>query len=240
MILSNSGDFIHNYQSTQNKEDLNKLIASIYQELLPNLKLSSIHHHHPVVVHQVLKPWQLLGTGNYAAVFYHPAYSDLVIKIYAPGREGWSEEVEVYRRLGEHPAFSKCFYAQDNFLVLQRLYGITLYDAMHQGLAIPHQVIKDIDLALEYARSRNLNPHDIHGRNVMMSSEGKGLVVDISDFLKSEPCTLWSDLKKAYSWLYIPLFSWHRLPLPYFMLDLVRVSYRTWRRLFRFISNYKK
>ncbi|MGB5636319.1 MAG: serine/threonine protein kinase [Waterburya sp.] len=238
--MSDSGDFIHNCQSTQNKEDLNKLIASIYQELLPNLKLSSIYHHHPVIVHQVPEPWQLLGTGNYAAVFYYPAYSDLAIKIYAPGREGWSEEVEVYRRLGEHPAFSKCFYAQDNFLVLQRLYGITLYDAMHQGLAIPNQVIKDIDLALEYAHSRNLNPHDIHGRNVMMSSEGKGLVVDISDFLKSEPCRLWSDLKKAYSWLYRPLFSWHRLPLPYFILDLVRATYRTWRSLFGFINNLKK
>ncbi len=236
MILSHSGDFIHNYQSyqsTKNKEDLNKLIVSIYQDLLPNLKLSSIHHHHPVVVHQVLKPWRLLGTGNYAAVFYHPAFSELVIKVYAPGREGWSEEVEVYRCLGEHPAFSKCFYAQDNFLVLQRLHGITLYDAMHQGLAIPNQVIKDIDLALKYARSRNLNPHDIHGRNVMISLEGKGLVVDISDFLKSEPCSIWSDLKKAYYWLYIPLFSWHRLSVPYFILDLVRATYRMWRRLLR-------
>ncbi|MEM7590673.1 MAG: serine/threonine protein kinase [Cyanobacteria bacterium P01_A01_bin.83] len=229
MTLSTSGSFINNCQSAQQQEDLNQLIASIYQELLPDLKISSIHPHNPVVVHQVSKPWQLLGTGNYAAVFYHSAYSDLVIKIYAPGRAGWSEEVEVYRRLGMHPAFSKCFYAQDNFLVLQRLYGTTLYDAMHQGIAIPPQVIKDIDLALEYARSRNLYPHDVHGRNVMISSEGKGLVVDISDFLKPEPCGLWSDLKQAYSWLYVPLFSWHRLPLPYFMLDLVRGGYRTWR-----------
>ncbi len=219
----------------ENQEDVNQLITSIYQELLPNLKLSSIHPHHPVRVDRVSPPWSVLGTGNYAAVFYHPNYCNLVVKIYAPGREGWSQEVEVYRRLGSHTAFSKCFYAEDNFLVLQSLYGTTLYDAMHQGLTIPPQVIEDIDLALEYARSRNLNPHDVHGRNVMMSSENKGLVVDISDFLKSEPCGLWTDLKKAYYWLYVPLFSWHRLPLPYLMLDLVRGSYRTWRRLFKLI-----
>lgn len=231
MTLLNSGDSIYDCQdATQNKEDLNKLVASICQELLPNLQISSIYSHNPVVVDRVAKPWQLLGTGNYAAVFYHSAYPDLVVKIYAPGKEGWTEEVEVYRRLGAHPAFSKCFYAQDNFLVLQRLHGITLYDAMHQGLAIPRKVIEDIDSALEYARSRNLNPHDVHGRNVMMSAEGKGLVVDISDFLKSQPCRLWSDLKTAYAWLYIPLFSKYRSPLPYFMLDLVRGSYRTWRR----------
>ena len=216
----------------QNQQDLDKLIASIHQELLPNLQISSIDPHNPVVVHQVLKPWQLLGTGNYAGVFYHSDYSDLVVKVYAPERLGWEEELEVYRRLGSHPAFSKCFYAENNFLVLQRLYGITLYDCMHQGLKIPQQVIKDIDLALEYARSRNLHPHDIHGRNVMMSN-GKGLVVDISDFLKEEPCFAWSDLKKAYYWLYIPLFSWYRLPVPYFILDLVRISYRLWRRLGR-------
>ncbi|MEM7591402.1 MAG: serine/threonine protein kinase [Cyanobacteria bacterium P01_A01_bin.83] len=231
MTLSNSGNSIHNCQdTTQNQEDLNKLVASICQELLPSLQLSSIHPHNPVVVDRVTEPWQLLGTGNYAAVFYHSTYPNLVVKIYAPGKEGWSEEAEVYRRLGAHPAFSQCLYAQDNFLVLQRLYGITLYDAVHQGLAIPPQVIEDIDLALEYARSRNLNPHDVHGRNVMMSSKGKGLVVDISDFLKSEPCCLWSDLKAAYAWLYIPLFSRYRLPLPYFVLDLVRASYRIWRR----------
>ena len=229
----NSGDFLCDCQGILNQEDLNKLIASIDRELLPNLKLISIHSHNPVVVDCVTKPWQLLGTGNYAAVFYHSAYPNLAIKIYAPGREGWSEEVEVYRRLGAHPAFSKCFYARDNFLVLQRLYGTTLYDAMHRGFKISRKVIKDIDLALMYAHGRNLNPHDVHGRNVMMSSEGKGLVVDISDFLKSEPCRLWSDLKTAYTWLYIPLFSWHRSHLPYFMLDLVRGGYRTWRRWFK-------
>ena len=234
MTLLNSANYIHNCQNTtQNQEDLDKLVASINRELLPNLQLSSIHAHDPVVVDRVVKPWQLLGTGNYAAVFYHSTYPNLVVKIYAPGKEGWSEEVEVYRRLGAHPAFSKCLYAQDNFLVLQRLYGITLYDAVHQGLAIPRQVIEDIDLALEYARSRNLNPHDVHRRNVMMSSEGKGLVVDISDFLKSEPCRLWSDLKAAYAWIYLPLLSKYRSPLPYFVLDLVRGGYRTWRHCFK-------
>ena len=171
-----------------------------------------------------------MGTGNYAAVFCHPDFSDLVVKVYAPGRIGWEDEVEVYRRLGEHPAFSQCLYAANNFLVLRRLYGITLYDSMHRGLKIPPQVIEDIDLALEYAKNRNLFPHDIHGRNVMMSN-GRGVVVDISDFLKEEPCLAWSDLKKAYYWLYLPLFSWYRLPMPYFVLDLVRASYRLWRRV---------
>lgn len=212
----------------QNQEKLDKLIASIHQQLLPNLQIESINPYNPVVVHQVLQPWKLLGAGNYAAVFYHQDYDDLVVKVYAPGRLGYTEEVEVYRRLGSHPAFSECFYAEPNFLVLKRLHGIILYDCMHRGLKIPRQVIEDIDNALEYARSRHLSPHDVHGRNVMMLN-GRGLVVDISDFLHAEPDTTWLDLKKAYYWLYIPLFSWHRLPLPYLILDLVRASYRIFR-----------
>jgi hypothetical protein len=202
----------------------------VIKKLVNTVKIESIDSYNPVVVAKTPQPWQLLGTGNYAGVFQHPHYDSVVIKIYAPGRSGWVEEVEVYRRLGYHQAFSQCFYAEPNWLVLKRLNGVTLYDSLHLGLKIPRQVIQDIDLALEYAISKGLTPHDVHGKNVMMS-EGKGLVVDVSDFLNSSPCWAWRDLKKAYYWLYQPLFSWHRLNVSYQILDLVRGSYRFYRSL---------
>jgi hypothetical protein len=70
-----------------------------------------------------------------------------------------------------------------------------------------------------------LHPHDIHGRNVMMH-EGRGFVVDVSDFLHEETCSKWNNLKKAYYWLYRPFFSPIKLGIPYFLLDIVRRSYR--------------
>ncbi len=182
---------------------INRLLESIHQELLPGLKIESVEPHNPVVVHHLPKPWQLLGRGNYAAVVYHPDYPEQVVKIYAPGRPGFLEEVEVYRRLGSHPAFSECLYAVEGFLVLKRLHGVTLYDCVHQGLPIPEQVIRDIDQALDYARERGLHPHDVHGRNVMML-DGKGLVVDVSVFLDEETCSKWNNLKRAYYLLYLP------------------------------------
>jgi hypothetical protein len=209
---------------------INQLIESIHQELLPKLRIESVNPHNPVEVRHIPKPWRLLGAGNYAAVVYHPDNPDLVVKVYAPGRPGFFEEVEVYRRLGSHPAFSECLYAKNGILVLKRLHGVTLYDCMHLGLKIPEQVIKDIDLALEYARKRGLYPHDVHGRNVMML-KGRGLVVDVSDFLHKESCSKWDDLKKAYYWLYRPILCPLRLRMPYFVLDLVRKSYRFLRRL---------
>lgn len=209
---------------------MNRLIESVHQQLLPGFQIESVDPHDPVKVRHVPKPWKLLGTGNYAAVVYHPDYPDQVVKIYAPGRPGFEEEVEVYRRLGSHPAFSECLYAGDNFLVLKRLHGVTLYDSMHLGKRIPKQVIRDIDSALDYARSRGLHPHDVHGRNVMMLG-GRGLVVDVSDFLHEETCSKWNDLKRAYYWLYRPILSPLRIRVPYFVLDIVRKSYRLLRRL---------
>ena len=207
------------------KSHIDRLIESIHQELLPGLQIESVDPHDPVKVHYLPDPWRLLGKGNYAAVVYHPDYPNQVVKIYAPGRPGFEEEVEVYRRLGSHPAFSQCLYALGNFLVLNRLYGVTLYDCIHRGLRIPKKVIEDIDQALDYARGRGLHPHDIHGRNVMMH-EGRGLVVDISDFLHHETCSKWNNLKRGYYWLYRPFLSPINLRIPYFVLDVVRKSYR--------------
>jgi hypothetical protein len=204
---------------------INRLIESIYQELLPELQIESVNPHDPVEVRYLPNPWRLLGRGNYAVVVYHPDYLNQVVKIYAPGRPGFEEEVEVYRRLGSHRAFSKCFCASENFLVLKRLYGVTLYDCMHRGLRIPIKVIQDVDEALDYAKSRGLHPHDIHGRNVMMY-ENRGFVADISDFLHEESCSKWNNLKKAYYWLYRPFLSPLKLRIPYFVLDIVRRSYR--------------
>lgn len=211
-------------------QSLQPLVEQIYCDLLPHLQIESIDPHDPVVVHTCPAPWTFMASGNYAAVFLHPDYPNIVIKVYAPGRPGLAEEVEVYRRLGNHSAFSQCFYAGENFLVLRRLYGVTLYDCMHLGLQIPKQVIQDIDQALAYARSQGLHPHDVHGRNVMMQ-DGRGLVVDVSDFLHQEACSAWDDLKRAYYWFYLPILSPLRLHLPYSVLDLVRTIYRFIRRL---------
>jgi hypothetical protein len=213
------------------RSHLRQFVQCIDRELLPQIQLySNSTHNNPVVVDRVPSPWQKLGAGNYAAVFSHPDYSQQVVKIYAPDMPGFEEEIEVYRRLGTHPAFSECLYAGANFLVLKRLYGTTLYDSVQQGLIIPPQVIADIDRALDDARNRGLNPSDVHGRNVMMH-EGRGFVVDVSDFLHQGTCLKWRHLKRAYYWLYRPIIQPLKLRIPYPFLDVVRKSYRYYRRL---------
>ncbi|RYD83316.1 MAG: serine/threonine protein kinase [Verrucomicrobiaceae bacterium] len=204
----------------------------IETDLLPELRIESLDPRHPVVVHHLPAPWKLLGAGNFAAVLTHPDFPELVVKVYAPGRPGFEDEVEVYRRLGEHPAYSQCLHAARGYLVLRRLHGTTLYDCVHRGLPIPEQVIKEIDEALDYARARGLHPHDVHGRNVMMQ-DGHGLVVDVSDFLQAEECSKWRHLKSAYYRFYRPFLLPLRLRIPSFVLDSVRLGYRRLRGFLR-------
>ncbi len=214
----------------RNFPDGGALVACIEQDLLPHLSLESVGHHTPIVVHTTPAPWRWLGAGNYAAVFEHPAYPDVVVKVYAPGRFGLAQEVAVYERLGIHPAFSQCHASGANYLVLKRLDGVTWYDCLHQGIPIPPQAVHDIDLALDYARNRGLFPHDVHGRNVMVS-HGRGVVVDVSDFLNPAPCRAWEDVKWAYRWIYQPIVKPLGLRIPYVWLDGVRWGYRRYRRL---------
>ncbi|MEO1374040.1 MAG: serine/threonine protein kinase [Cyanobacteria bacterium J06635_10] len=204
---------------------VNRLCEIIHVELLPKLQIESVNPHDPIKVRHIPEPWVFIGTGNYAAVVYHPDFPDVVVKIYAPGRPGFEEEVEVYKRLGKHPAFSECFLAEDGFLILKRLHGVTLWDCIRLGMRIPKKVIQDIDRALDYARSRQLFPQDIHARNVMMY-DGRGLVVDISDFLQTEKCSKWDNFKKAYYWVYLPFIYPTKLPVPLSLLNVIRKGYR--------------
>ncbi|MUT65116.1 serine/threonine protein kinase [Paenibacillus sp. NEAU-GSW1] len=217
------------------EKDLLRLISLIEQELLSTLELEGTDSNDPVRVHHIPKDWKLLGAGNYAAVLYHSDYESMAVKVYAPGREGWENEREVYRRLGDHPAYSACHHSAQSkgasYLILRRLRGKTLYQCLMEGKPIPPGVIQDIDEALEYARKRGLNPHDVHGKNTMVSGEGKGLVVDISDFLKDEPCSMWHDLKKAYDRVYTPFLSKNPVPIPEWMMNSIRKGYR-WTKSF--------
>lgn len=221
-----------NFIPMTEKDRISQLIEIVNRHLRPKVILESVRFHNPVEVSYLPSPWVLLGTGNYAAVFAHPNYPEQVVKVYAPNRSGFEEEVEVYRRIGTHPAFSQCFYAQDNILILKRMQGVTLYNSLHQGFRIPVQVILDIDRALDYARNQGLNPRDVHGKNVMMY-DGRGLVVDISDFLKKGSGSAWNDFKRFYFWIYRPFLSPVKLRIPWKLLDFSRFTYRWFRGLLK-------
>ncbi len=206
-----------------------QLVEQVNQSLLPELVLTSADPLEPIHVAAYPKPWLLLGAGNYAAVLMHPDYPGYAVKVYADGKPGLEAEREVYRLLGDHPSYSTCYYADGPFLVLKQLMGTTIYDCFKQGILIPEQAVRDIEQAMHYARSVGLRPHDVHAKNIMLY-QGRGLVVDVSDFLKQEPCRMWDDFKKAYYRFYYPIASRVLFPIPPFILESVRKGYQIYRR----------
>ncbi len=210
-------------------ERLSALHSLVEQELLSQLKVRIVGEGEPVDIIAVPSRWQLVGKGNYAVVVEHPEFPGVVVKVYAEADNECSEEAAVYRALGEHPAFSRCYLSGERYLLLKKLNGVTLYDCVIRGLRVEKQVFIDVEAALEYARLRGLYPHDVHGKNLMMY-EGRGYVVDISDFYINDDCRMWSDLKKAYERIYLKTLYKLPIPVPAWVLDLVRKGYRAYRK----------
>lgn len=202
----------------------------IENELIANVVLQSHNQNDPIEVKRTPKNWRCIGVGNYAAVFINELKENVVVKVYARDINGLKKEAEVYEKLGKHPSYSYLIHKGQNYLVLKRLEGITLYDAILKGIRIPESVIKDINDALKYAKGKGLNPFDVHGKNVMMK-DGKGFVVDVSDFYKEGKDQKWEDLVKAYYKIYIKTLYKYPLKVQPKLLDKVRHLYRFYKKV---------
>jgi len=209
---------------------IDKYIRLIGNELLPNIQLSIEGPYDPIIVKNFSNTWKTIGSGNYAGVFFHQSNPKWVVKVYGRKPEELMKEVEVYKKLGNHHSFSSLIDYSDNYLILKRIDGINLFDAVVKGIRIPESVIHDVDKGIDYARSVGLNPFDVHGRNVVMS-DGRGYIVDVSDFYKQGKCRKWDDLKKAYYKIYIPFIHKYHPPIPFFVVNSVRKGYRLYRKI---------
>lgn len=212
-----------------------KIDQQVLEAFRSEVKLHSPSDDDPVVVTHIPVPWELVGCGNYAGVFGHPDYPDLVVKLYAPGRPGIRQEIEVYEKLGQTRYFPVCYQYGDDYLVLKRIRGISLFDCLRYGIPVPVQVIEDVEEALHVARAKGLFPHDVHGKNVLMY-QGRGYLIDVSDYYKNEYDKKWHDLRKAYYKIYLPFLKDRGWKIPLWVMEGVRKGYRTYRKLKRWFD----
>lgn len=210
--------------------NIEKYIKLIGNELLPYIQLSTDGPFDPIIVKNSSNTWKTIGSGNYAGVFLHQSNPKWVVKVYGRKPEDLKKEVEVYKKLGNHNSFSSLIDYGDNYLILKRIDGINLFDAVVRGRQIPESVIQDVDEGIAYARSAGLNPFDVHGKNVVMS-DGRGYIVDVSDFYKQGKCRKWDDLKKAYYKIYLPFIYKFHPPIPFFIVNSVRKGYRLYQKI---------
>ncbi len=145
---------------------------------------------------------ELVGTGRSAFVFKINA-SNRAIKVFFPAFISIAkEEAEIYKILQNIPYYPVMHDFGLNYIVIDYIEGLTLFECLAQGEIITRAHIKEIDFALSLARDRELNPSDIHLRNIFITADGKIKMIDVARFRQRKHCRQWHDLKKAYNQYY--------------------------------------
>lgn len=163
-----------------------------------------------------------IGIGTDGAVFQYDQTPHYAFKVYSPESVGKKEiEESVYLRLNGSSYFPQYYGKGDNYIVLSLERGVTLYDCLLQGIPIPRQAIIDVEEARKYVRLQGLNPRDIHLKNVLLQ-DGRGKVIDVSEYVKDGNDERWEDLVWAYNQIY-PLVEGKSIPS--WMLESIKHWY---------------
>ncbi|MDM8523491.1 hypothetical protein QUF80_08990 [Desulfococcaceae bacterium HSG8] len=197
-------------------------------ELTEEIRLVRLRHSRRFSYVKVLnKPngWYCAGVGNSAAVFRHDRYPDIAIKIFSDICTHIAlRESEVYRKLGDSSFYPKLYGSGKNYLVLRYIPGQSAYECLLEGMFIQEQVVSDINEAVSYARQRGLNPRNLHAKNILVYN-GRGYLVDVSDYMKNGRCYHFDILRYIYYKLYIR-FSRPGMRIPFWLLESIRRGYR--------------
>ncbi|MDQ0231848.1 serine/threonine protein kinase [Metabacillus malikii] len=194
----------------------------IVEKLLSNIKVISNPNNKPVTILGGSEELRCIGVGTDAAVFQYVNEPEYAYKLFAEDKK-WKIplEAKVYEELKGSPFFSICYLATDSYLVLSYESGKTLYDCILDGTPIPAQVIDDVEAAISYARERNLNPRDIHLKNIFLEN-GRAKLIDVSEYVNEGNDYRWEHLKKAYDEFYELIKG---KQVPQMMLDWIQSEY---------------
>ncbi|WP_226667827.1 serine/threonine protein kinase [Metabacillus litoralis] len=207
----------------------------IVDELLSEIRIASNPKNKPVTINGHSKDLRCIGIGTDAAVFQYIHLPNYAFKLFADEKQDKIQlEAQVYNKLNGSPYFSTCYAAYDRYLVLSFESGITLYDCLLQGVHIPYQVIEDVEDARKYAKKQNLNPRDIHLKNILLQ-DGRAKVIDVSEYSKPGDDHRWEHLKKAYLAYYDIIDG---KALPFWLMETVQRWYN--QRNFSSIDEFMK
>jgi predicted Ser/Thr protein kinase len=197
-------------------------ILHTYQRLAESVKISLKKG--KVSLLEYDESLQFIGEGRSAFVF-RIKWTDKVIKVFFPNQtETAREEAEIYKVLKDISYYPALHDAGSNYLIIDYIKGLTLFECLSQGKRITSGTIKEIDTALQLAREKGLNPSDIHLRNIFITAEKTIKVIDVARFRQTKNCEQWSDLKTAFYRVYLkPLFP---KKIPAFILNIIAALYK--------------
>lgn len=194
----------------------------LIEQQINQIQLQASEQNQLVSVEHIPEDFRVVGIGTDAVVVRDHSFPQYVWKVFAPQKvEKKSLEYKVYQRLGSSPFFATCYAQGENYLCLSYEEGPTLYQCLEEGIVIPRQVIIDVDEARRYARSRGLNPRDIHLKNVLLQN-GRAKLIDVSEYLNPGNDYRWDYLVQGYEQFY-SLIRGKKIPT--WMIELVKNAY---------------
>lgn len=166
----------------------------------------------------------LIGTGRSAFVFRIKS-SNKAIKVFFPEFTYIAkEEAEIYKILRNIAYYPSIHDFGLNYIVMDYIEGLTLFECLSQGKIITSDHIKEINHGLSLASAQGLNPSDIHLRNIFITSSGEIKIIDVARFRQQKHCRQWDDLKKAYEQFYCKRFFPKKIAATY--LNLIAFLYK--------------
>lgn len=153
-----------------------------------------------------------VGTGRSAFVFRIKS-TMTAMKVYFPAfTQVAREEAEIYEKLQGIVYFPTVYASGTNFIVMDYIEGLTLFDCMVNRKVITSSHITEIDHALSLAIARGLNPSDIHLHNIFITDRGNIKLIDVARFKQKKHCRQWENLKRAFREFYCKRFFPKRIP----------------------------
>ncbi|MBM7661495.1 putative Ser/Thr protein kinase [Bacillus mesophilus] len=165
-----------------------------------------------------------IGEGRSAVVFRIQS-SDYALKVFFPNQEQTAiEEAEIYQQLQTISYFPTIYGSGHNYIVIDYIEGITLFDCLRSGIRISPEHIQEADHALAAARESGLNPSDIHLKNIMITKTGEIKLIDVARFRQIKNCSQWDDIKLAYFRFYKRIYS--PKGIPDYFLNMISNLYK--------------
>ncbi|MGE6629093.1 protein kinase family protein [Bacillus sp. NPDC077027] len=154
------------------------------------------------------KELELAGKGRSAYVFtYKKDGKKMALKVFFPSFQALAKkEAAIYEILSGSKYYPAIYESGDNYILMEFIKGNTFYECLTKGITIKKNMLDQVDVALDEARKKGLNPSDIHLRNLILTAEGRIRVIDVARFTQIKTCHQWEDLKAAYAYYKKPFF----------------------------------
>ncbi|WP_404461451.1 protein kinase family protein [Sutcliffiella horikoshii] len=158
------------------------------------------------------KQLTMAGSGRSAYVFKLKNTKKVLKVFYPPFEHLAKREAKIYKKLEGVSYFPVMHASGENYIVIDYIDGLTLFECLVKGKHIDENVLDEVDHAILLAKNRGLNPSDIHLHNILITSDGKVKLIDVVRFEQVKQCSQWDDLKRGYYKYYIKRIFPRKLP----------------------------